>query len=238
YSLGNLNTLHELPSNGMGITAGKDLMYIYNRVKNKTKHALYTLHKGGIYNELFKVSAPIQSVVEMNQLILFSMGNTLFSFNPKNEELKALTALQKDKEINSITVDTTNNRIYFSSDSVVYAVNDSSKVIITNQFGGIIRFFDNGLIVFNPEKKFLIRILGIEEKLQSRIKEMKNETLTNTNIIKMVKAKLSDDLIIDVINSSNVDFNINPDSMIYLSNQNVSSEVIMAMKNAMKNKKK
>jgi predicted nucleic acid-binding Zn-ribbon protein len=58
------------------------------------------------------------------------------------------------------------------------------------------------------------------------------ETLTNSIIIKMVKAKLSDDLIIGEINGSKVNFNLSTDSIRFLSNANVSSSVLQAMKSA------
>lgn len=59
-----------------------------------------------------------------------------------------------------------------------------------------------------------------------------SETLTNTTIIKMVKGKLSDELIIDEINSSKVNFDLGNDAIIALSNANVSEKVILAMKAA------
>jgi predicted nucleic acid-binding Zn-ribbon protein len=58
------------------------------------------------------------------------------------------------------------------------------------------------------------------------------ETLTNSIIIKMVKAKLSDDLIIEEINSANVNFNVSADSIKFLSDKNVSNQVIQAMRTA------
>jgi hypothetical protein len=58
------------------------------------------------------------------------------------------------------------------------------------------------------------------------------EALTNSTIIKMVKAKLSDDLILDEISNSKVSFNLSPDSIKFLSEKSVSSRVIEAMKNA------
>lgn len=243
-SLGNLSKLFKLPSEGMGISTGKYVMYVYDRNKDKQKNSLYVIAKGGKYAKLFEVQKPINSVVEMNNLILFSTENAVFSFNPKNNKLKALVALPKDKEIISIAMDTSSKTIYFSTASMVYALKDSSVVIITDQFGGVLRYFDDGLIVFNPEKKFLIRIVGLEENLASKKQAMKVtadkkqtvDILTNATIIDLVKTKLSDDLIINIINSSRVNFNVSVDSMIFLSNQNVSSAVIMAMKNAMKRK--
>ena len=127
---------------------------------------------------------------------------------------------------------------------MIYAIKDSSAALVTDKFGGILRFFNDGLIVFNPEKKFLIRIVGLEGKIASIKQPMKTaandkqtvDALINTSIIDIVKQKLSDGLIINIINRSSVNFNLSVDSMIYLSSQNVSSAVIMAMKNAMKSK--
>lgn len=61
------------------------------------------------------------------------------------------------------------------------------------------------------------------------------EKLTNSIIVKMVKAKLSDDLIIGEINSSEVNFDLSMDSLNYLSSQNVSLQILQAMKVALSN---
>ena len=59
-----------------------------------------------------------------------------------------------------------------------------------------------------------------------------SDVLTNTTIIKMVKGKLSDELIIDEINSSKVNFDLSSESVTVLSNANVSEKVIQAMRTA------
>jgi len=58
------------------------------------------------------------------------------------------------------------------------------------------------------------------------------DALNNSSIINLVKANLSDDLIIKVINSSRVNFNMSDDFINLLSNENVSYRVIQAMKTA------
>jgi predicted nucleic acid-binding Zn-ribbon protein len=58
------------------------------------------------------------------------------------------------------------------------------------------------------------------------------DTLTNSSIIKMVKAKLSDELIIEVIGSSPVQFELSENSLKYLSEQNVPQKIIDVMKKA------
>ena len=80
--------------------------------------------------------------------------------------------------------------------------------------------------------KKLVSVLVIALFAVNYINAQTTETLTNSTIIKMVKAKLSDDLIIDEINSSKVNFNVSIDSIKFLSNKNVSSRVIQAMKTA------
>lgn len=78
--------------------------------------------------------------------------------------------------------------------------------------------------------KKLVSVLVIVLFAVNYLYAQTTETLTNSTIIKMVKAKLSDDIIIDEINSSKVNFNVSIDSIKFLSNKNVSSRVIQAMK--------
>jgi len=243
-SAGRLSKLFKLPGDGMGISAGKYVMYIYDQKEDQPIHSLYIIAQGGKYKKLFDSPSAILSVVELNNSILFSTKNILFKLNPKNNEIRILTVMPKDQKIKSITVDTLSNLIYFSSENEIYALKDSNVVTISNEFSGILRHFNDGLLVFNSEKKLLIRIVGLENKIALKIQELKivepetqaDDVLTNATIIDLVKSKLSDELIINLIYRSKVDFNVNVDAMIYLSSQNVSSQVIMVMKNAMKKK--
>lgn len=63
------------------------------------------------------------------------------------------------------------------------------------------------------------------------------DSLTNSRILKMVRANLSDEVIIEEISISYPDFDISEDSIKYLSSEKVSEEVIKAMKSAFKDKK-
>jgi len=242
--LGSLSKIYHLPNEEMGISAGKYVMYVYDHNKEKTKQSLYLISHGGRYSKLFEIPTTFNSIVEYNNSLLFATENTVFRFDPKSKELKVFVALPKNEIIKSTAIDTSSNRIYFSTDRMIYAIKDSSAALVTDKFGGIIRFLDDGLIVFNPDKKYVIRIVGLEDKIASTIQELKTaandkqipDALINTTIIDMVKQKLSDGIIINMINRSTVNFNLSIDSMIYLSSQNVSSAIIMAMKNAMNSK--
>jgi len=68
--------------------------------------------------------------------------------------------------------------------------------------------------------------------LMNMISAQSSDTLTNSSVLKMVNAKLSDELIIDVIRSSSVNFDLSSDAVDDLTRQNVPKLVIEAMKNA------
>ena len=82
--------------------------------------------------------------------------------------------------------------------------------------------------------------MGLNEAIGSKRGEqaaspvVTQPALTNSNIIALVNDKLSDGVIINIISRSKVDFNLSVDGMIDLSDKNVSSQVILAMKEAMK----
>jgi len=78
--------------------------------------------------------------------------------------------------------------------------------------------------------KKVVFILLIALFVVNNLQAQSSETLTNTTIIKMVKGKLSDDLIIDEINSSKVNFDLSDESVKSLKAANVSDPVMQAMK--------
>jgi hypothetical protein len=173
-SLGNLTRLFGLPNPSMGICSGRNVMYVYDQRKGQVRNAIYVLAKGGKYAPLLEVPTAINSVIEAGSVLLFSTENAIYSFNPRSKKLKALLVVNKDKEIKSIAIDTAINRIFFSTGNAIYAVKDSGMVTLNKDFGGVLRYFNNGLLVFNPEKKILIRMVGIEDMIASEIQTRKN----------------------------------------------------------------
>ena len=134
-SLGNLSRLYTLPGAEMGISPGKYVMYVFERNGEKSKQAAYVIAHGGKYSKLFEVPKPIYSVVELDKMVLFTNGNTVFQFNPESREIKALASLPEDKTIRSLTADPSNGRIYFSTDNMVFSIQNSEKTVITDKIG-------------------------------------------------------------------------------------------------------
>lgn len=238
---GNLTGLYTLPSQEMGISRGKHVMYIFDRTGSLPEKGVYALAQGGMYSRLFSVPDPVYSLVEIDDRILFTNRNTVFEYVPGKKEMKAVASLPEDKTIRSLTADPETGWIYFSTDNMIFSFRGKDQRVITDQIGGKLLYY-NGLIVLNPERKLLVRITGLDSKIESATqvpavtpeKAAPVEVLTNESVIGFVRDKLPDGIIISIINRSKVSFDLGVDSMIELSNRNVSSNVIMAMKEAMK----
>ena len=65
------------------------------------------------------------------------------------------------------------------------------------------------------------------------VRAQSDDTLTNASIVKMVKAKLTDELIIDVIQTTPVRFDLSFESLQNLAREQVSPPIIDAMREAM-----
>ncbi len=164
-SLGNLSVMFKLPRDGMGISAGKEVMYIFDRNPGQKAHPLYVLARGGKYLKLLETPDPITSVAETEDAVLFAAGANLYSVNPTTKELRLLFTEENSKSILSVTNDRSNNIAYFSTSNRIFAVRNSDLGIISEKTGGILKYF-NGLIVFDPGTKMIIRILGLKEEME------------------------------------------------------------------------
>jgi len=163
-SLGNLSAMLKLPRQGMGISAGQDVMYLFDRNPGQKTYPLYIMARGGKYLKLLETPDPVTSVAETDDAVLFAAGANLYSVNPLTKELKLLYKGEENKKILSVTNDRINDIAYFSTAEKVYAAKGSDLAVISEKAGGIIKYF-NGLIVFDPATKLMIRILDLEEAL-------------------------------------------------------------------------
>lgn len=240
--MGDLNRIFTLPEENMGIARGKFVMYVYDSDKNLKKHSIYAIARGGKYLKLLDVPFPVSSVTESGKSLLFTNKNGLFRFTFQTKDLKAVAALPAGQEIKSVAADTVSDRIYFSTDDKIFLSKGQDVFLITDKMGGILRIFGKGLVVFDPSKDLVVRISGMSDKMIMSLKpaaevavaKKSNDTLTNERVIEMVNLKLSEELIISIINHATVNFDLSVNAMIDLANKHVSSAVIKTMKNAMK----
>jgi hypothetical protein len=174
-SSGNLTSIVRLPRTGMGISAGTDVMYLFDRNPGQKPYPLYVFARKGKYLKLIDSPDPITSVAETGDAVLFAAGSKLYGINPGTKEVKLLFAEENDRKIISVTADEGNNIAYFSTADMIFAIRDQNLATVSEKSGGILKYF-NGLIVLNPETKLVIRILGLEEEL--KVKQSGTDVVT------------------------------------------------------------
>jgi hypothetical protein len=76
------------------------------------------------------------------------------------KELKTVAVLADGSTITSLAIDPQNGRVYFSTNRKVYTVGEGSIRLITDQMGGNLMVRD-GLILFDPAQKIMLRVKGI-----------------------------------------------------------------------------
>jgi len=163
---GNLVKLIQLPTTDMGIAAGKEVMYLFDKKRSDHQYRLYAFAKGAKYKQLLVSPKPITTVVEIDDSLYLAIGSGVFSFSPKDNTMNLVAGFQKENEIKSMTVDSSNNILYIATRDAIYALQNNSLVYVTGDFGGgILKYFSGGLVIFNPETYYIIRIVNIDKSI-------------------------------------------------------------------------
>ena len=150
----------DIPDSDMGITSTYKYIYVYERVRKNDKkdYSIYQISENKKITPLVKISTPILSVFEQPSLLIFSTKNMLFSMDIKTKKLYQIFALPQEEDIISIVGDTINHAFYFSTDQTIYRMKNDKLEIITEDFGGILKYDGEGLLIFNPEKQLIVRL--------------------------------------------------------------------------------
>jgi len=165
-SLGKLQTLLILPTSGMGIAPGKEVVYLFDQNRTDSHYRLYAYAKHGKYKTLLASPKPVVSVVEMNGLVYMAIGSAVFSFSPQNNAVNLEAGFQKENEITSLAVDSDHDILYAATRDAIFALKNESLVYVTGDFGGgIIKYFQDGLVIFNPDTNDIIRIVNLHSSL-------------------------------------------------------------------------
>jgi hypothetical protein len=163
---GILDTLVRLPRPNMGIAAGKNVIYLFDRTRDDNQYRLYAFAKGGKYKQLLVSPKPISDAVEMNDSLYLAIGSGIFSLSSQSNRMNLVAGFQKESEIRSMAVDSLNNILYIATWEGIYASQNNGLVYVTGDFGGgLIKYFNGGLILFNPESLDIIRIVNIDKSI-------------------------------------------------------------------------
>ncbi len=65
-----------------------------------------------------------------------------------------------------MTVDSLNNILHIATQDAIYALQNNNLVYVTSDFGGgIIKYFNRGIVIFNPETCDILRIVNIDKSI-------------------------------------------------------------------------
>ena len=190
-TLGRAVKLFNLPDNDMKISTGKEVLYLYGKNKSINKYVIYMLFKGAKYTSLLEYPFPITSVLETNGNLLFSSKNKILLVNIEGKQINELLSLPDENDkIISIGNDNIHDILYFSTDNAIYRIKSNNIELVSKDFGGILKYDGEGLLVFNPEKQLIIRlrnnILYPVEKDLSQIKLSIDATPENENLTRLL----------------------------------------------------
>jgi hypothetical protein len=156
-SLGRLIEYCKLPNQNMGIGVGENVMYAYDKTKQRNGYAIYLLYENALPMKIVEVQTSITSVVETMESVIFSTNDEIFSIDIETNKIERLVLLSKEKgRINSITMNFFTNVLFFSTDNAVYAVKDKDVGCVIKKIGGIVKCYYEELFIFNPQNKFLL----------------------------------------------------------------------------------
>ena len=160
YSEPSFIKVTDIPDNNMGITSKHKDIYVFDRTlkSDKRDYSIYQVSEDGGITPLVSMPAPILSVFEQPSRLVFSVNNILFGIDVKTRILFQIFVLKGRDDIISIVADTINHAFYFSTNNAIYRMKEGLFESISEDLGGILRYDGEGLLVFNPEKQFIIRL--------------------------------------------------------------------------------
>ncbi|MDR1459252.1 MAG: hypothetical protein LBI60_03460 [Bacteroidales bacterium] len=185
-SEGKMVKLQDLPADKMGIASDKDGIYLFEQtdIKNKQEYSLFSLSREVVITKLISIQTPVSSVLKYQSILFFTSQNKIYYVvedGDRYEELFTLSDDNNDKII-SLVGDIENQALYFSTTDTVYRIKENQLDYVCTDFGGILRYDGEGLLIFNPGKSLIIRIRNnilyntIEEKTVN-IPEQSEETI-------------------------------------------------------------
>jgi tetratricopeptide (TPR) repeat protein len=160
-TLGNFRKIYSLPNTKMGIASDEDKIYVFDQLiqKGLKEYSLFSLDRKLFWKKSISMKTPITSVFEYKSSLFFSSENKLYCSNEQTKSFIEIISLpQKTNTIISIVGDSIHNALYFSSKDTIYRIKGNKLEYVSTEFGGILRYDGEGLLIFNPEKSVVIRL--------------------------------------------------------------------------------
>ncbi len=156
---GQLKPLLRLPSTGMTLVPGfQDSLLLFGR-DDKGIWDLYTIRPGRRVSLLLRSPRPITAAAETANHTLVVMDGALFIV--ENGKVRLLAGEPKAK-LTALAADPAGNAIFVSDGRHIFRIEHGRPVVMTDDLGGTLRWQGGGLLVFDPRRPLLVRLVGVE----------------------------------------------------------------------------
>ena len=160
-TLGNLSPYKRLPHKKMNLAVGNEVLYVYDTQRNhENMYSIYAIrNKDDVFIKLIDSPTFITSVLEYKKWILFATKNQILGIDTASKKIfKVYELSSKSEIIESMVYDMRNDIMYFSSMKAIYRIAEKKIECLSDEYGGLLCYDPDGLVVFRPANKLLFRI--------------------------------------------------------------------------------
>jgi hypothetical protein len=155
---GTLKTLFALPAPGMSVASGAGDSLLLFGPEGGGHYGLYLVYPGHKAAKLFGAAAPIEDAAQAGGKTFFILNGMLFGVTGRQAKL---IAAEPGAGFSSVAADPAGNRVFVSDGAHVFQIKTWGALPISGDLGGLIRWYGGGLLIFNPQSRSLIRLLGL-----------------------------------------------------------------------------
>lgn len=156
---GHLEPLFRLPGVGMTLVPGNgDSLLLFGREDNGT-WGLYTIRPDRKVFLLLHSPKPITAAAETAKHILVVIDGALFLV--EHGEMRLLAGEPKET-LTALAAGPDGKAIFVSDDRRILRIHDGRVSVVADGLGGTLRWQGGGLLVFDPRKPLLVRLVGVE----------------------------------------------------------------------------
>jgi hypothetical protein len=161
YEDGEIRERIELPSKGMRVVAGKkQRLYLYG--PRERGSVVYLLEEGKVLPLLETPQGTISAFTAIGERVFFAIDNAIYTA-ARGDRPGLLFIATGEQSIRSLAADPVAGLLYFSTGDTVYAMRAGVAISVLRGLAGVLRYSGNALFVLDPDRKRLVKVLGLEK---------------------------------------------------------------------------
>lgn len=161
YQDGAIQDRIELPLAGLQVVAGpRARLYFYG--SHGDGSVVYLLEDGKVLPLLEVEKGVISALAAIGERVFFALDNAIYTV-AKGERAGLVFVAAGEKTIRSLAADPNAGVLYFSAGETVFSMRAGVAVSILRGLAGFLRHSKEALYVLDPERRRLVRVLGLEK---------------------------------------------------------------------------